>query len=337
VRLFFLASDNPQPSGGLMFIYRICEMAAALGYDAAVMHGEPGFRVTAFEHDARVVHNIAWKKTSRRARLRNRVKEALTRARSGDGSAEVRDEDIIVIPENRIPRLNEIFPRCRKIVISQNPFLALRNLPPEETGGLIGSINMSKASRRSMEALFPRKPAFDVPLWIDRAQFYPAKGRARRIAYMPRRNAEDARIVLNLLKARGALDGVEVLPIEGVPQEVVAQRLRESLMFLSFADREGFGLPGAEAIACGCITVGYTGLGGDEFFATFGGHVVPQQDVFAFADAVEDALTANDADPAGTALRQETQARAILDTYDVTRAREALRAALAALVGPGNG
>ena len=35
---------------------------------------------------------------------------------------------------------------------------------------------------------------------------------------------------------------------------------------LSFGHPEGFGLPLAEAAACGCALIGYTGLGGREIF-----------------------------------------------------------------------
>ena len=35
---------------------------------------------------------------------------------------------------------------------------------------------------------------------------------------------------------------------------------------LAFGHPEGFGLPLAEAAACGCALIGYTGLGGREIF-----------------------------------------------------------------------
>ncbi|OIH83329.1 hypothetical protein BLJ79_14605 [Arthrobacter sp. UCD-GKA] len=42
--------------------------------------------------------------------------------------------------------------------------------------------------------------------------------------------------------------------------------LRRSSIFMSLSDRDGFGLPPAEAMATGCFVVGYAGGGGNEFF-----------------------------------------------------------------------
>ena len=45
----------------------------------------------------------------------------------------------------------------------------------------------------------------------------------------------------------------------------VAGKLQEALIYLSCGHPEGFGLPLAEAIACGCLVVGYHGLAGRDF------------------------------------------------------------------------
>ena len=46
----------------------------------------------------------------------------------------------------------------------------------------------------------------------------------------------------------------------------VAAAFKSSFLFLSFGYPEGFGLPVAEALCCGCKVVGYSGLGGKELF-----------------------------------------------------------------------
>ena len=65
--------------------------------------------------------------------------------------------------------------------------------------------------------------------------------------------------------------------------------MKKSLIFLSFGHPEGFGLPVAEALACGCAVVGYSGLGGRELFAIaakYGvGLDVPLGDLTCFVDS----------------------------------------------------
>ena len=38
------------------------------------------------------------------------------------------------------------------------------------------------------------------------------------------------------------------------------------MLFINLVYQEGFGLPSAEAMACGCMVIGYHGMGGKEFY-----------------------------------------------------------------------
>ena len=66
----------------------------------------------------------------------------------------------------------------------------------------------------------------------------------------------------------------------------MAQELREALLFLSCGHPEGFGLPLAEAIASGCLIVGYHGLGGRDF-ALPHMRAVEFGDLLGIVDAIE--------------------------------------------------
>ena len=119
----------------------------------------------------------------------------------------------------------------------------------------------------------------------------------RRIAVMPRsRGAELCSHVLSLLTVRGALDGWDVVNIAGLSQTETAEILRSSAIFLSFSEREGFGLPPAEAMACGCYVVGFTGLGGREFFYPGLCTPVEEGNVLALANSAEEAMSNFDRD-----------------------------------------
>ena len=88
-----------------------------------------------------------------------------------------------------------------------------------------------------------------------------------RIAYMPRRGGQDAEQVFELLRARGALVGWDVVPLDRLAHDHVARELRKATIFLAFTHQEGFGLPAAEAMACGCYVIGNHGLAGREFLS----------------------------------------------------------------------
>ena len=83
---------------------------------------------------------------------------------------------------------------------------------------------------------------------------------------MPRKNQRDAAIVNALLMNKNLSNEWNVVPIHCLPQQEVVKVLQKSIGFLAFGHPEGFGLPLAEAAACGCALIGYSGLGGREIF-----------------------------------------------------------------------
>ena len=86
-------------------------------------------------------------------------------------------------------------------------------------------------------------------------------------------------------------------------------------MFLSFGHPEGFGLPAAEAMSCGCLVVGYDGLGGREFFRPAFSYAVEPGDVVKVARIVEGVIAEYDADPEGVLAKGRAAAAFISATY----------------------
>ena len=83
---------------------------------------------------------------------------------------------------------------------------------------------------------------------------------------MPRKNSEDSSVVTALFKNSELASSWSLKPINNLSHDEVIQVMQESLIFLSFGFPEGFGLPVAEAMACGCAVIGYDGLGGRELY-----------------------------------------------------------------------
>jgi glycosyltransferase involved in cell wall biosynthesis len=152
--------------------------------------------------------------------------------------------------------------------------------------------------------------------------FFPGdEDRPRQIAYMPRRGQAEARQVLGILGGRDALRGWEVTALDGLTETEVAHRLRSTLIFLSFAYQEGFGLPAAEAMACGCYVIGFHGFSGREFFRSEFSSPVAPGDVLDFARAVERSLAREALEPGWCARRGAAASRFIAAEYAPERER----------------
>ena len=130
----------------------------------------------------------------------------------------------------------------------------------------------------------PGLPIHHVPVEIDTALFRPLP-KEKRIALMPRRRREDLLAAVQLIRAAGLLDeGWELEIIDGMTAPEVAAALGRSAIFLFGAEREGVGLPGAEAMAAGAYVVGFTGHGAREYLLPGVSSVIPESDVIAMKD-----------------------------------------------------
>lgn len=90
-----------------------------------------------------------------------------------------------------------------------------------------------------------------------------------RVAWMPRKNralAEQIQQVAEAALARASVPArVEWVPVHKVSQAEAADIFASCSLFLCTAFPEGFGLPPLEAMATGCVPVGFTGFGGWEY------------------------------------------------------------------------
>ena len=129
-------------------------------------------------------------------------------------------------------------------------------------------------------------PGFEihhVPVEIDTHLFRPL-AKEKRIALMPRRRREDLLAAVQLIRASGLLDEWELEIIDGMTAPQVAAALGRSAIFLFGAEREGVGLPGAEAMAAGAYVVGFTGHGAKEYLLPAVSTVIPESDVVRMRD-----------------------------------------------------
>ncbi len=313
--IYFLTPDHSAPSGGIRVIYRHVDILNAAGFTASVLHRRRGFRCTWFENETRVTDVSV---------------------------VRLRPDDLLVVPEVDVDMLHRVPPGTRHVIFNQNSHLTW-------TGGaravsqfyaprpaLAAVVTVSLHNEAMLRRAFPGCPVRRVHLGIDGEMFHPAGRSPRpRIAYMPRRGRDDARQVLGMLEARGALDGWDVVSLDGLSHEGVAAALRSTAIFLAFTRQEGFGLPAAEAMACGAYVIGNDGFGGREFFQPAFCARIETGDIVSFADAAEGAIERERATPGWCATRGAWASEFVLRHYSLAREREDVTALYAQLLTAG--
>jgi glycosyltransferase involved in cell wall biosynthesis len=294
--IYLYSPDDNQPIGGIRKLYRHADVLNRHGFAAAIVHLAPGFRCTWFENQTPVVYARTVRPES---------------------------QDFIVVPEISGPDVTRTAPGIRKVIFNQNCYNSFRHYPIAATPGetpylhpdVVATITVSEDSARYLGYAFPRARILRIRPGIDGALFYPGPEKRRQIAFMPRRQIEDARQVFNILKFRGALAGFEIVEIRDMPEQQAARVLQESAFFFSFSGAEGFGLPPAEAMASGCITIGFDGHGGAEFFKPEFSWPIAFGDIETYARTAETVLNQYRQDPAPLVERAERAAAFIADNY----------------------
>ncbi len=137
-------------------------------------------------------------------------------------------------------------------------------------------------------ACAPGFPLHSVPVQIE--DWFVPGPKEKRIALMPRRRREDLLGAVQLVRRSGQLDDWEIVLIDGMTQQQVADELSRAAIFLFGAEREGVGLPGAEAMASGCYVVGFTGDGAKEYMLPQHASVIADSDVVDMCDRTLEAM-----------------------------------------------
>ena len=276
--VYVLSPENNKPSGGIKILYRHVDVLNRNGIDAVLLHQNSGFRCTWFENETRIAY------------LDNKQLSAA---------------DFLVIPEIYGPNILSmgnmpmIGRKVRKVIFNQNcryTFLGqtldtIRNpgfdMAYRHRDEFAGAMVVSEDSKQYLEYVFPGLDIWRIHNAINIEQFAFSGQEKRQICFMPRKNADDALQVLAILRLHGSLDDFEVVAIENKNEADVAEIMKESMIFLSFGYPEGCPLPPAEAMACGCVVVGYDGFGGREYFDHRFSYPVPVGDITGYADTVK--------------------------------------------------
>jgi hypothetical protein len=197
------------------------------------------------------------------------------------GQARPEPHDVWLVPEGWPTALAQgLAARARVVVYCQNWAYLLGNMPEAlmRNAAAVSWLAVSHPVAWLMEyALGVRAPVLRPG--IDLGLFRPPSGGPAggkplgeagdtvAVAYMPRKNKALAAQVREIFAARALATGLRAdwLEIKDLDQTGVASVLRRAHVFLATGFPEGCPLPPLEAMASGCLPVGFSGFGGLDY------------------------------------------------------------------------
>lgn len=334
-RYFFVTPDVDRPVGGINVSLMIVDVLSKAGYEAATLYSRRDYIYPFFETKQMAFFHPRLADVSRvsirqNAKLWDWCKNLILPWKACPNLVlDVRPDDVFILPEFWYPEYSAVFPKNRRILLAQGFMVFCRALhrdlatSPRVINGFDAIVTTSDATQTAVKA-FCTHPVYNIPLAVSRPTLNATTPKKRQIAYMPRKRGSEINVLLGCLKGNAAFDGWEFVAIDRVSQKEVDRILSESVIFLSYSHQEGFGLPPAEAMAAGCIVIGYTGVGGDEFFHSKVGMPIQDGDIAGFAMTLEATVTEYGQDPTRLDLMRKTASEEIHGKYN----SEAMQASL---------
>ena len=244
MRIFYLCPDFNRPSGGVRRLYRHVEVLRQEGFEAYIMHSRSGFKPSWFLHDVPIVYSC--------------------------DSSQLNRADVVVIPEGAPSAMKQISALpVKKVVIALSSSYIFPDIDTGKNWGDYGIkwvMTNSKITKdfiqwsMNIENIYLIGSSFDRDLC-----YYDPAAKRQKVAYLKRKDTFSP-VIEKILKSRNhCFCELEFRAIENLSLEDYTAALRETQIFLTTSAAESFPLCFIEAMACGCVCIGFDGIGCKEF------------------------------------------------------------------------
>lgn len=350
--IYYFCPCTSSPCGGVQKIYMHVDVLNQNGFSAYVLHQEENFRYAWRDNETQTAffEYDFWGSTFREKIHLLRIKEKkvlgwemllknthiIHKTNTGEKKIlpKLGNEDIIVIPDYLSSLFKPYFTEIPTVLLNFTSYFiyhgftlehvlqSSKNLCYPYDDNIIGSLVCSQDSKNYLEYAFPLHPTYLCQCCVDLDQFNYSSPKKKQIAFMPRKCEEHLIQIISILKQRGRFSDWEFVPLKQMAQEDLVQNLKSSAIFLSTSYQEGFGLPPAEAMACGAVIVGYHGEGGKEYIKPPYAYPVEHGNIIEFVQKVEELAELFENNPAQFLQIGKNASDYIHKTYPIQKEKD---------------
>ncbi|WP_300490470.1 glycosyltransferase [Flavobacterium sp.] len=335
-KIYFICPDTKTPIGGIKQLYRQVDILNRNNFNAVILHKKRHFRHKWFENTTRLEYNLPLFLLIRQGLRTGKtsfLKSIFTKITLGIQrfiAPKLDENAIFVFPEIFSLGFLKIKKDIRKVIFNQNCYYSflynsIEKLPHEKQytdQNILATITVSEDSKNYLSFAVPNTTVYRIRIGIDQSKFHYHPQKKKQIAFMPRKMKTEIVQILNILNYRNSLRDWSLVSIDNKTEQEVAQIMRESHIFLSFNYFEGFGLPPVEAMACGCIVIGFTGRAGKEYFNPDFSYPIPDGDIIGFVHKIEEVLALYEMTPTTFFEKQIKASQSILKEYSLENEKQ---------------
>lgn len=330
--IYFVCPPHTAISGGIKQIYRQASILNKNGFNAAVLIKKKANKPSWFQFQTPVLcspylfKKIKYASRNQKISLFQQIVLFFLKKRSTG----IVSQSILVFPETYGSYITNVESQISKVIFNQNCYYSFYDSHINsshvdsyyEHPKTLATVTVSEDSENYLRYTFPEIPLYRVRLGLDEQIFCYQQNKKRQICFMPRKLDYDLIQVLSILKTKGIGQGWNFISIEDKSEEEVASIMKESIIFLSFNHREGFGLPPVEAMACGCFVIGYKGRGGEEYFDPEFTCPINEGNIIEFVQQIKCATSLFDKNPEILLNKGKKASDFILSTYNLRNEQE---------------
>ena len=241
--IYYFCPDFTPPSAGTRRIYRHVFHLNRLGFKAAIMHQKRGFVLT--WHGYRVPVTCI------------------------EAQPIIKREDILVFPEGMagLMKQTQNLP-CKRIALVLNWAYVYLNLPVGENWkdyGIRHAITPSPFIKNFLEWGMGLEVTL-IGNYVDtEAYHYDPSLKIPKISYMARKDLSGEILNAIFRRKESPAGKYRWIYLKDLDEETYGNQVLESRIFLATSTQEGMPTSILEAMAAGCLVLGFSGMGGEDY------------------------------------------------------------------------